>query len=286
MEDGGPAVTVITAGARQWRREELRPARIIEDWRRSRGLARRLIVRNLRAQYRQTLLGYAWALIPPLATTLLWVFLQSQRIVTVDTGGIPYPVFLMTGLLFWQLFMDALHAPMRNVSDARAMLAKVRFAREALLVAGLGEVLFHFLIRFVLWVGVLAWFGFVPAATWPLALFSIVALLALATAIGVLLTPIGLLYSDVGRGIGLIGQFWFYLTPIVYPPVESGLARWLNVANPVSPLVTSGRHWLLGDAAASPAAFIAVTVASVILLALSLAVFRVSMPVIIERMSA
>jgi len=286
VPEGDTAVRIIAAGSRNGLADELRPARVIEDWRRSRGLARRLLVRNLRAQYRQTYLGFAWALIPPLAPLLLWMFLQSQRILTVDTAGTPYPVFLLTGLLLWGLFIDAMNAPLRNVSDARAMLAKVHFAREALLIAGLGEVLFHFAIRLLLWGGLLLWAGFAPAVSWPLGLAGIAALLILGTALGVLLTPFGLLYQDIGRGIAIFGQFWFYLTPIVYPPPESGAATWLNIANPVSPLLISTRHWLIADGSASPAAFAIVLGGSLLLLLLSLVVFRASMPIVIERMSA
>ncbi|MEK7448135.1 MAG: ABC transporter permease, partial [Planctomycetota bacterium] len=68
-------------------------------------LARRLIIRDLTAQYRQTIFGYLWAIIPPLATALIFIFLNSAKILAVPQTEVPYPVYVMTGTIFWQLFV-------------------------------------------------------------------------------------------------------------------------------------------------------------------------------------
>jgi ABC-type polysaccharide/polyol phosphate export permease len=74
----------------------------------SRELAWRLLVRNISAHYRQSLLGYAWAFVPPLFTTLIWVFLSSQNILDIGNNGMPYPLFVLTGTILWQNFVEAL----------------------------------------------------------------------------------------------------------------------------------------------------------------------------------
>jgi len=107
----------------------------------ARELAWRLLVRNISAQYRQSLLGYAWAFIPPLFASLIWIFLHSQRILGIGDTGMPCPVFVIIGTVLWQTFTEALNSPLQMVNQSKAMLAKINFPREALILTGVGPVL-------------------------------------------------------------------------------------------------------------------------------------------------
>src|SRR5665213_561318 len=75
----------------------------------SRELAWRLFVRDTSAQYRQSILGYVWAFIPPLVASLPFVFLNSQGVVSIKETSIPYPAYAMIGTIIWQVFVDALN---------------------------------------------------------------------------------------------------------------------------------------------------------------------------------
>jgi lipopolysaccharide transport system permease protein len=183
----------------------------------SRELAWRLLVRNLSAQYRQSLLGYAWAFIPPVFTTAIWVFLQNQRVFDVADTGMPYPVFVLIGTVLWQTFTEALNSPLQMVNQSRSMLTKINFPREALILTGVGQVLFNFVIRAALLVPVMWWFKIPLQLSILLAPLGVIALIGLGTMIGLLLTPLGMLYQDVGRVLGFATQGLFFLTPIVYP---------------------------------------------------------------------
>ena len=130
---------------------------MVSDISASRGLAWRLLVRNLSARYRQSVLGYAWAFIPPLFTSLVWIFLQSQRVLEIDDTGMPYVAFVICGTVLWQTFVEALNNPLNMVKSSMSMLTKINFPREALILAGIGQVFFSlqfvacFLLR--LWSG-------------------------------------------------------------------------------------------------------------------------------------
>ena len=276
-------VTRLTASSKEWRNRSGRLSALWTEWKNCRNLAGRLLVRNLRAQYRQTFLGYIWAIVPPLAIVFLATFLRRSVGSLDGVAGIPYPVFVLSGTLLWYSFLDAVSAPLKNVSEAKPMLAKVQFPREALILAGVGEVCVHSTVRFVLWGAALAYYGFLPAATMPLAFLGFVALMVLATGIGIALTPLGLLTQDVSRGIAVGGQFWFFLTPIVYAPIEGSILNW---ANPVSPLMITTRYWLLGCGEPNYLAFSIVAGASAVVLLAALLLYRMSMPIVIERMSA
>ena len=252
----------------------------------SRELAWRLLVRNISAQYRQSFLGYFWAFVPPLFATLVWVFLNKSRILDVGDVGMPYPLFVLTGTVLWQTFADALDAPLKLVQESKAMLAKINFPREALILASIGQVLFNFAVRFVLLVAVFAWYQVVPPVTVFLVPLALLALIAFGAMIGLLLTPFGILYHDVGRAIAVGTQAWFFLTPVIYPMPQAGWAQALVGLNPVTPLLQTSREWMItGEATQLPAALV-VSAVTLVLLLMGWVLYRVAMPHLIARMSA
>ena len=257
---------------------------MLRDLLAARELAWRLFVRDLSAQYRQTYLGYVWAFLPPLVASATFIFLQSQGIVQITGTDIPYAAFAMMGTLLWQTFVDAMQSPITAVQSAKPMLAKINFPREAILMAGLAMVLFNFLIRLVLMIAVMAIWHIVPDAGLWLFPVATVGLLACGFAVGLALLPIGTLYGDVGRGIGIISGFWMLLTPVVYPARSTGLAGWLATWNPVSPVLTTAREALTGVAFTHLPAFCVITLAALLLCFLGLIAYRLVMPILIERM--
>ena len=259
---------------------------MIADLLASRELAWRLLVRNISAQYRQSLLGYCWAFLPPLFNMAIWVFLNSKNIIRIEDPGIPYPVFVLVGTVLWQLFTESLNSPLRSVNDSRGMLSKINFPREALVLAGVGEVLFNFAIRVVLLITIFLWFGMPLPKTILLVPLGLVSLVGLGLMIGVILTPLGTLYADVGRGVMFATQFWFFLTPVVYPMPQEGAGAFLTQWNPVSFLLLTTRDWMTTGASEHLTGFVIVSALSLVLLMFGWLLYRISMPHIIARMSA
>jgi len=252
----------------------------------SRELAWRLLVRNISAQYRQSLLGYAWAFVPPIFTSLIWIFLQSQKVLGVGDTGMPYIVFVITGTVLWQTFVEALNSPLQMVNESKSMLTKINFPREALLLAGIGQVLFNFMIRALLLVAVMLWFQISPHASLLLAPLGVAALILLGISLGLLLTPLGMLYQDVGRGLGFLTAAWFFLTPVIYPVPKASFAATLIELNPVTPLLVATRDWLVIGSTHLWPAFLWVLGVSLVLLLVGWIQYRIAMPHLISRMSA
>lgn len=251
-----------------------------------RQLAWRLFVRDTAALYRQSILGYVWAFLPPIATTGAFVFLNSQKILSIGATPIPYAAYVMIGTLLWQSFVDALNSPLRAVTANKNMLVKINFPREALIVAGVFDVLLNFFIRLVLLVPVFWFFHLPVSSSIALVPLGVAALMILGLSIGLLLTPIALLYTDIGRGIAIIAAFWLFLTPVVYPPADSGLAAYLTTLNPVSPVIITARDWLISQPPTHLAGFVAVTSAALVLLFIGWVVYHVGLPHLIERMGS
>jgi lipopolysaccharide transport system permease protein len=258
----------------------------LEDLLASRELAWRLFVRNISARYRQTLLGYVWAFLPPIVTTVVFLFLRRSGLFTVGDTVVPYAVFLLTGLVLWQTFADAIRSPLRMVNQSRAMLTKINFPREALILAGIAEVLFNFLIRGVLLVAVLAWFRVVPPASAVLAPVGLLALVGVGVAVGLALVPVAVLYGDVEQVLNLSVSLWMFVTPVLYPPPASWPGSLTMVLNPVSPALDTTRAWLLTGTPAHLAGFAWVGLGTLILLFCAWLVYRLALPILIERMSA
>jgi lipopolysaccharide transport system permease protein len=243
----------------------------------------RLFVRDTSAQYRQSILGYVWAIIPPLVASLPFVFLNSQGVVSMGETKIPYAAYAMIGTIIWQVFVDALGSPLKTVSAAKAMLSRINFPREALLLAGLGMVIFNFLIRLVLLIGVFAWFKIVPPPSALLFPVGVIALTILGFMIGVLVTPLGLLYNDVQQTIPIAAMFVMFLTPVLYPQPGSGLAGVITAWNPLTPLVMTTRDWLTLGTTSHLFSFSIVSISACVLLFLGWVIYRVSLPHVISR---
>lgn len=251
-----------------------------------RELAWQLASRDLRAQYRQAMLGIAWALILPVANTLTWVFIQSAGIVAIQGTALPYPVYVFTGTVIWAILMDAINAPLRQTDAAKTMLAKINFPREALILSGIYQTLINAALKTVILIAALLFMGITPnhlILFFPLAILGIV---LAGTALGMLITPIGMLYTDIGKGLPLLMQFLMFLSPVVFAVPSSGWAREVMLNNPLTPLIVTSRDLITGTFPVDWQACLLVSGLMLLVLIMTWIVYRAAMPILIERMSA
>jgi lipopolysaccharide transport system permease protein len=252
----------------------------------SRFLSRQLATRDIKAQYRQSYFGILWAFITPLTTAFVWIFLNQSGIIQLTDTGVPYPVYAFTGTIIWSIIIDAINAPMQSTNGARAILTKINFPKEALIVSGIYKLLFNSLIKIVLIIVFLVIYG-VPFQSllflFPLALIGII---FFGTTIGLLLTPIGLLYNDVGKFIGLGMRFMMYAAPVVYMIPSTGFMKTVMEWNPFTPLVTITRGLLIGSPMPYLDYYMWILIICIPLFFVVLVIYRISIPVIAERLSA
>lgn len=269
-----------------------RPSKLFREmWRdllASRGLAWRLMVRDIKAQYRQSLFGFLWAFLPPVVMAAGFTLAARANVINVGETGIPYPAYVIISMSLWQSFVEALNGPSQALAGAKQMLSRISFPHESIILAKLGEVFFNFAVKLVLIAAVLAWYR-VPVG-WEalLAPLAFVALVMLGTLLGTLLAPIGVLYQDVPKALLMITGLWLFLTPVVYPvPSGDGLFASAVKLNPVTPLLVTARELVTG--AGRGADLSAFLVVSLVMVAAALPVwiaFRLSMPFVIERIGS
>lgn len=252
----------------------------------SRNLAWQLMLRDIRAQYRQAALGLVWAFMLPAANATIWLFIRSTGVVSVPETSMPYAAFVISGTLLWAIFMDSVNAPLQQAQTAKPMLAKINFPYEGLILSGVGQACFNAAIRLVVMFAALLYLGVVPGTSIVLLPVVVLALILVGTAVGLVLVPIGMLYTDVGRGLPLLLQFLMFLCPVVYPIPERGIAAGLMSWNPLTHLLKEARRLLVGEWFGEPGTFAAISIGTLLVLLLGWLVYRAAMPVLIERMSS
>jgi lipopolysaccharide transport system permease protein len=218
---------------------------------------------------------------------LVWVGLRSMDVVNFKVApGVPYAAYILTGTILWQTFLTSLNSPLTSIEGAKDMLVKLNFPREALLLAGFGQMLFNLLIQLVLLAVLLVALRVPLASTAPLFFLGLLMLIILGHGIGLLLTPIGLLYTDVQKAIQAFAPFVMFVTPVLYaPPTEGRLALFNNI-NPVAPVLVVARDWLLVGRTDFLPGFLIYSLAGILTTVLGLILVRISMPFLIERMGS
>lgn len=252
----------------------------------SRELAWRLLIRDINAQYRQSALGFFWAIVPAIITALGFTFAKNNGIVNIGDTELPYPVYVMFSTTLWQTFVEALNAPIQALAKSKAMLARINFPREAIVLSQLGQIGFNFSIKLAFIIILFIWYKVPITASVIIAPIGLIHLIVLGTAIGLLIAPIGTLYQDVSRLVAIATGFWLFLTPVVYPIPTEGLFSTIVKFNPVTPLLVTTRELATTGIISEPFGFWVVSLISVFALFIGWVLYRQAMPYIVERISS
>jgi lipopolysaccharide transport system permease protein len=249
----------------------------------SRELTWRLFQRDFSARYRQSILGYVWAVVPILVAVATFSWLNRANVLPIAETALPYPVFVLLGMTVWQLFAAGVAGATQSLVNAGSLITKINFPRETLVLAAFGQSLFEFGIRAVLVVMAFAVYGVSPA--WPVVLipFAIIPLCLFTVGLGYLLALANGVMRDTGQTSTLVLTFWMFLTPVVYPAPAAGLPTLLSVLNPVSPFVIAAQDLATLGYLSHPHSYGIGTVLSVIVFLLGWRVFHLTEPRIAER---
>ncbi len=259
---------------------------MIRDLLASRELAWRLFIRDINAQYRQSALGFFWAVVPAIMTALGFTFAKNSGLVNIGETDLPYPAYVLFSTTLWQTFTASLNAPIQAVGASKAMLAKINFPCEAIVLSQLGKVGFDFSIKLVLIIGLFIWFKM--PITWSaiIAPVALIHLIVLGTAIGLFLAPIAGLYQDISRFLVVAFGTWLFLTPVVYPVPTEGVLSTVVKFNPVTPLLVTTRELATTGIISDTQGFWLVSIVAMIGLLLAWIFYRQAMPYVVERISS
>lgn len=258
----------------------------LKDIHLSRFLSKQLAVRDITAQYRQSYLGILWAFITPLLTAVVWILLRQSGTIQLSDTDMPYPIFVFAGTLIWSILVECINAPIVNTNAARSILTKINFPKEALIVSGIYKLLFNSFIKIILLIILLLFYQ--VTLSWYMLLFplAILGTVLFGTAVGLLITPLGLLYKDIGKIIAFGMQFLMYASPIVYAIPNSGFMKSIMELNPLTPLVLVPRDLLVGTYPEFLGYYGLVIGCCIPILFIGVVFYRISIPIVVERLSA
>jgi lipopolysaccharide transport system permease protein len=242
---------VVIEPKRGWLRLDLR-----ELWE-YRDLLVLLLRRDLLARYQQTLLGPVWHLLQPVLTMAVFVIIFA-RVAGLSTGGVPAPLFYLSGLLAWNYFAQNITTASGTFLNNQGLFSKVWFPRLVVPISAIASNLVSFALQMIPFVIFAAYYAAVHGVivfTWRLALFPFAALhvAAVSLGVGLWMAAFTARYRDLLHLNQFLVQLWMFATPVIYP-ISKIPARWSWLAwmNPVAAPVEAFRWCLLGGGSFDP----------------------------------
>lgn len=222
-----------------------------ELWR-YRDLIRNLVVRDLKARYKNSVLGFLWSLLNPLGMMVVFMFVFT---VMMPSQVERFPIFLLCGLLPWNFFSAGVMVGITSITGNANLVKKVYFPREVLTISSVLANLVNFLL------GLLVLFAVLLASRSPLSpwlwLLPVVILIQTCFVLGValMLSTLNVFYRDTIMIMDVVMLAWFFLTPVVYPITTLPSAyqflgmtvdvhRWMYILNPMASLIAAYRDLL------------------------------------------
>jgi lipopolysaccharide transport system permease protein len=209
------------------------------------GLLYTLTMLRLNVRYKQSILGWLWAVLQPLSLMLIYTVVFST-VATVHTGRFAYPVFVFSGLLPWIFFASAVSNATSGLVNHSYLLTRVYFPREIIPFSYAAAALVDFLIASLILGALMLYYRISLTFTALIAVPVVVVLSLFGTGVALLLSALQARFRDVGVAMPLLLQVWMFATPVVYP-LEAVPRRFRTIclANPVAGLIDSFRRVVL-----------------------------------------
>jgi lipopolysaccharide transport system permease protein len=227
-----------------WRRCEVR------DWWRHRELFLFLAWRDIKVKYKQTAVGLGWVILQPLALMMLFT-LFWKRVVHVETA-VPYPVFVYSGIILWELFSSGVSNASTSMIEQGNVIKKVYYPRIIVPTSAMLVSLFDFVITFCCYAGLLVCYG-VRLDIARFLLFSAAGLLLVVISMlgsGLFLAAINIRYRDARYALPFLLRMLFFATPVIFPlsVVKSDVLAFIISLNPVAAAIYLSRAGLSSHA--------------------------------------
>lgn len=198
-------------------------------------------VKEIKIRYKQTVLGFAWAILQPAALTLIFT-LVFGLFLKVNTSGVPYAVFAYSALLPWSFFTNAVNFGSLSVVSNGNLVTKVYFPREIMPFASIIAAIFDFSVASLIFLFMIFYFGTPLTANLVYLLLILPCLVMFTTGISLIFAAVNVLYRDIRFVLPILIQMLLYLTPVIYSLEQvPAKYRWIIIVNPLSGLIQSFR---------------------------------------------
>lgn len=229
--------------------------------------------RDVKIRYKQTAIGVAWAVLQPVLTTAIFTVIFS-RFARFDTGGVPYPLFALSGLLIWLFVHTSITMASTSFVNNTNLVTKVYFPRLIVPMAATVASLFDLLFGIAILAMLMVWYGTFPNIQILLAPVFLLLTVVLAVGFGMLFSALNVRFRDVKFALPFLLQVWMIASPIFYPAsLLSEKWRLVFALNPLTGILEGFRSSLFGTSFDWPVIAIS-AISAVALTMFSLLVFK------------
>jgi lipopolysaccharide transport system permease protein len=205
-----------------------------------------LTMRDVRVRYKQTVLGFAWAVIQPVMMMVVFSIFFGQ-LAQIPSDGFPYPIFVYAALLPWTFFQTAISNSANSVVGSSNLVTKVYFPRLIIPLSSIGSAFVDFLVAAAVLLLLMVYYG----VGWSLNLLAgpilILGVIFVALGVGTFLAALNVAYRDFRYVIPFLVQFWLFATPVVYPAsLVPERWQWVLYLNPLAGIIGGFRSAFLG----------------------------------------
>jgi lipopolysaccharide transport system permease protein len=212
----------------------------------SRELIWQLFKRDFLSGYKQSFFGMFWIFISPVIGIVSYVFMNQMGILNPGNVGVPYPVFVLTGITIWGLFMSLYSSTAGSLSSGGALILQVNFSHEVLVAQQVAQTIANFLVNILMVSLVLVLYRISPC--WQSVFFplTLVPILFIGSGIGMVVSVISVVVHDFNKLMTSALGFLMILTPIIYAPgfpnpIIQRISKW----NPLAYLIGGARDIIL-----------------------------------------
>lgn len=250
-------------------------AEMLDDFWQSRELLYVLTWRQIILRYKQTLFGIAWVLIQPLAAMVLLAVIFGYY-AKLPTDGMPYPLFYLSGMIFWSLFAEGTNRAANSFIGNESFITKVYFSRLVIPLSAVFSAFVDFLVAALLLAALGYYYGFSIRLTFIyLPLAAIIALFS-AFGVGLFVATLNVRYRDFKYVLPFMFQLWFFASPVIYSTsmIPRGSAKFYYHLNPVASIIELSRYAITGSGPISTPGVVLSIAASVFFIVIGLWAFR------------
>lgn len=205
--------------------------------------------RDIKVKYKQAMFGFAWAILQPLVTMLIFTFLGNM--LSIPSDNIPYPVFAYSGLMLWTMFSSAVTNAGNSMVTSSNIIKKIYFPRLIIPVSSILVAAFDFIMAFIVFIGLLIYFN-IEVSVFKVICFvpiSVIITIIASFGLGSFLAALNVKYRDFKYIIPFFVQSLMFLTPVIYPisVLKYEWARYLMAVNPMSGAIDLTRNAIINN---------------------------------------
>ncbi len=256
---------------------------IIQEIRHNKWLIYQLFKRDFFATYKQSVFGVLWVFIMPIVSVATFVVLNMSGLFLVGSIDVPYPLYAMFGLAFWQLFSTGVVTGSSSIVKAGAMIVKINFSKKALVISSMGQIIVGFVIQMVLVLILFAIYNIMPNVAILLIPVLIIPLVLFTLGLSFILSILNGVLRDFANLLPILMTFLLFLTPVMYTATATGILAQITRYNPLYYLTAIPRDLALTGVTTEWLGFFASTFLSVVVFVTCLVAFHLTETRLAER---